>query len=196
MTDRIAGLDTRVPMRGEAIRLRAITKSFAPPSSAPTLWLSRASAPRREVLKGISLQVSTGEILGIIGSNGAGKTTLLEILATTQLPTSGAGTVGGYDLVAQAASVKPLVGYCTSNADSFYPRLTGRANLEFFGALNNLSPRDAESRACSVLELLGAPELADILFQRCSTGMKQKLGLARALLSNPPVLLLDEPTRS
>ena len=129
-------------------------------------------------------------------SNGAGKTTLLEILATTQVPTSGGGIVGGCDLVAQAEAVTRIVGYGPAGSDSFYPRLTGAANLEFFAALQDLSPGEARHRMRAVLELLHATELAEAVFQRCSAGMKQKLNLARALLADPPILLLDEPTRS
>lgn len=134
--------------------------------------------------------------MGLVGSNGAGKTTLLEILATVQRPTSGGAQVGGYDLVAEADAVKRLVGYCPSTSESFYPRLTGGANLEFFAALHGLSPREARSRIDRVLEMIRATELRGVIFQRCSAGMKQKIGLARALLANPPILLLDEPTRS
>lgn len=134
--------------------------------------------------------------MGLAGSNGAGKTTLLEILATTQLPTGGHGSIAGHNLVGEHDAVKRSVGYCPADADSFYPRLTGRANLEFFAALHDLSPGAARRRVGEVLEMVGAPELAHVLFQHCSAGMKQKLGVARALLGDPPVLLFDEPTRS
>ncbi len=134
--------------------------------------------------------------MGLAGSNGAGKTTLLEILATTQLPTAGNGSVAGHDLVREHEAVKRRVGYCPADAESFYPRLTGRANLEFFAALHDLPPGAARRRVGEVLEMLGAPELAYVVFQHCSAGMKQKLGVARALLGDPPVLLFDEPTRS
>jgi len=144
----------------------------------------------------VTLEVRTGEIMGLVGSNGAGKTTLLEILATTQLPTSGSASVGGHDLVGQSARVKRIIGYCPAGSDGFYPRLTGTANLAFFAALKDLSPEDVRRRTREVLEMIRAPELEHAMFQRCSTGMKQKLNLARALLADPPILLLDEPTRS
>ncbi len=165
--------------RTDAIRLRAIAKSFAAP-----------------VLTDVTLDIPAGEVFGLTGSNGAGKTTLLEILATLQRPTGGTATVGGYDVVRESQSVRRIVGYCPASADSFYPRLTGAANLQFFASLYGMSPRDARARTAAVLDMLGASEPAALMFQRCSAGMKQKLVLGRALLSDPAVVLLDEPTRS
>jgi len=167
-------------MPGDAIRLVAIAKSFR------TL----------PVLTDVTLRLRVGEILALVGSNGAGKTTLLEILATLQLPTSGTAAICGFDLVGQAEQVKRLIGYCPAGADSFYPRLTGRANLEFFAALNGLSPHEGRTRTRAVLEMMGALEVSEVIVQRYSAGMKQKLNLARALLADAPILLLDEPTRS
>lgn len=167
-------------MPGDAIRLEAIGKSFS----------------NVTVLKDVTLRVRAGEILALVGSNGAGKTTLLELLATVQLPTSGRATVGGFDLVGQAEQIKRIVGYCPAGADSFYPQLTGRANLEFFAALYGLSPQGARTRTRAVLEMMGVLEVGDVVVQRYSAGMKQKLNLARALLGDAPILLLDEPTKS
>jgi ABC-type multidrug transport system ATPase subunit len=148
------------------------------------------------VLRGVTLQVRAGEIMGLVGANGAGKTTLLEILATVQRPTSGDASVAGYDVSGEAAAVKRLVGYSPSSSETFYPRLTCGANLKFFAALYGMSPREAQRRTDDVLELIGALELKPAVFQKCSAGMKQKIGLARALLADPSVVLLDEPTRS
>jgi ABC-2 type transport system ATP-binding protein len=167
-------------MPGDAIRLEAIVKSFR----------------NLSVLTDVTLRVRVGEIVALVGSNGAGKTTLLEILATLQLPTSGRATVCGFDLVSQAEQIKRIVGYCPAGAESFYPQLTGRANLEFFAALNGLAPHEARTRASAVLEMMGGLEVSEVMLQRYSAGMKQKLNLARALLGDAPMLLLDEPTRS
>lgn len=165
---------------GDAIRLEAIAKSFGD----------------IEVLTGVTLHARVGEILGLVGSNGAGKTTLLDILATVQLPTSGSASVFGVDLLTQPEEITRLVAYCPAGADSFYPQLTGRANLEFFAALHGLSAGAARARIRTVLAMIGAPELSEVIVQRFSAGMKQKLNLARALLADAPLLLLDEPTRS
>ena len=175
----------------DAIRLHSISKRFRTSSKR-----FRTKGGGADVLRGITLQVRAGEIFGVIGVNGSGKTTLLEIVATAQLPSSGRGTVAGYDLLSQPEHVRAAVGYCPANLESFYPRLTGKANLEFFAALRNMSRSEAASQSREILELINAPELSDTLFQRYSTGMKQKLSLARALLGSPALILLDEPTRS
>jgi ABC-2 type transport system ATP-binding protein len=148
------------------------------------------------VLKGISLEVHQREVLGLLGPNGAGKTTLLEILSTLLLPTGGQATICGYDVVREAGQVRKVLSYCPSASETFYPRLTGMGNLAFFALLNNLSPREAGRKIQTVLDLLGLEGSRDVVFQRYSEGMKQRLALARALLTDPEVLLLDEPTRS
>ena len=150
----------------------------------------------REVLRDVNLEVAPGTVVGLLGANGAGKTTLLEILCTLLLPTSGQALVHGLDVVREAAAVKRLVGYCPSGFDSFYPRLTAAANLQFFAALHGLLPREGRQRLEAVFDLVGVNGSRDLDFQRHSAGMKQRLVLARALITNPPVLCLDEPTRS
>jgi len=148
------------------------------------------------VLKGVSLEIRRGEAMGLVGPNGAGKTTLLEILSTLLLPTGGTVTVCGFDVVREAGQVRKVVSYCPSASENFYPRLTGIRNLEFFALLNNLSPQEAERKIRSLLELVELEGSGEVPFQRYSDGMKQRLALARALLTDPEVLLLDEPTRS
>lgn len=163
-----------------AISLQRVSKSFA----------------RRKVLSDVNLEVERGTVVGLLGSNGAGKTTLLEIITTLLLPTSGEAFVEGLDVVREAAAVKRLVGYCPCGSDSFYPRLTASANLEFFAALNGLSRRDGRRQLQAVCDMVGINGSRHLDFQRLSSGMKQKLVLARALTTNPLVLLLDEPTKS
>jgi ABC-2 type transport system ATP-binding protein len=174
-------------MTGHAIELRNLTKSFA---------AGRKAAPAREVLRDVNLEVARGEIVGVLGANGAGKTTLLEILSTLLLPTSGEALVYDRNVVADAAAVRQLVGYCPCGFDSFYPRLTAAANLEFFAALNGFRFRSGKRRLNELFDLLGINGSRHVDFQRHSTGMKQKLLIARALLTDPAVLLLDEPTKS
>ncbi|MEO0070115.1 MAG: ABC transporter ATP-binding protein, partial [candidate division WOR-3 bacterium] len=133
---------------------------------------------------------------GLMGANGGGKTTLLRILATLLLPDGGKASVNGYDVITQPGEVKMSIGYCYEGERSFYFRLTGRQNLEFFAALQNLSGRRLREEVARVLDLLELSAFADRLFMEYSTGMRQRLNLARALLNDPPVLLLDEPTKS
>ena len=131
-----------------------------------------------------------------MGQNGAGKTTLLRILATLIVPTRGRATLGGFDVERDGAGARGKLGYHTGGDEGFYARLTGRQNLEFFAAMNNLNGADAEQRIAAVTEWMGISDELDRQVRTLSTGMTHRLGLARALLHGPAVLLLDEPTRS
>jgi ABC-2 type transport system ATP-binding protein len=183
-------------MNSAAIAVRNLTKTFPAPKNLKTL-LQRSFRPNEvEVLRNITLEVATGWVLGLLGPNGAGKTVLLEILSTLLLPNSGRAWVGGYEVAGEAAQVRKVMGYCPSASQSFYPRLTGVGNLEFFAVLSGLRPREARERINEVLDLLGIDGASKAPFQCYSEGMKQRLSLARALLTDPPVLLLDEPTKS
>jgi ABC-2 type transport system ATP-binding protein len=147
-------------------------------------------------LDGVDLEVRRGEVFGLLGPNGAGKTTLLKIFCTLLLPTSGRAVIGGYDVVAAPSKVRQVVGYCLDTERSFYYRLTGYQNLAFFATLNNLSSGERTRRILEVIEVVGLDGASDGRFMSYSKGMQQKLGLARALLTDPVVLLLDEPTKS
>jgi ABC-2 type transport system ATP-binding protein len=178
------------------IAIQKLTKTFSVGKVFRAILKAPPKVGGTEVLKGISLEVHQGEVLALLGPNGAGKTTLLEILSTLLLPTGGVATICGYDVVREAGQVRKVVSYCPSASENFYPRLTGMGNLEFFALLNNLSPREARRKIQTVLDLVGLDGSSDLAFQRYSEGMKQRLALARALLTDPEVLLLDEPTRS
>jgi ABC-2 type transport system ATP-binding protein len=179
-----------IPRVADAISVRNISKSFPAQSGA---FRSRSSAL---VLSDVSLSVRFGEIVGILGHNGAGKTTLLEILATLILPSSGTAAVCGHDVVRQAAQARSCLAYSGAAAGAFYPRLTGEQNLELFAVLNDLSRAEAQHRVAMLLDELGLADARTRLFQTYSEGMKHRLSLARALVADPQVLLLDEPTRS
>jgi ABC-2 type transport system ATP-binding protein len=149
-----------------------------------------------DVLRGINLEIREGEVLGLLGPNGAGKTTLIEILATLLLPTGGRAVVCGQDVVRHAEAVRKTVSYCSASSENFYPRLSAIQNLEFFAVLNDLSLAAAREKIEMTLEHLGLADKGHVPFQHYSDGMKQRLALARALLKEPRVVLLDEPTRS
>lgn len=145
-------------------------------------------------LQNINLSISYGEIFGLMGPNGAGKTTLVKILSTLLLPTSGTAYVAGYDLK-DADKVKGAIGLVSSDERSFYWRLSGRENLKFFGCLHNLSASIINERVEGIIETLQIGEFIDRRFDGYSTGMKQKMSIARSLISHPRILFVDEPTK-
>jgi ABC-2 type transport system ATP-binding protein len=149
-----------------------------------------------EALKNVSLEIAEGEIFGLIGRNGAGKTTLTKIIATLVQPTSGRVSVKNFDSVKDEVKVRSLIGLATAEERSFYWRLSCEKNMIFFARLYGLNDREAKMKITGIFEKVGLSELAKRRFSDLSTGNKQRLAIARALLPAPPVLLLDEPTRS
>jgi ABC-2 type transport system ATP-binding protein len=166
--------------------------------TTPAIQLDRLARAFRDklVLREATLSVAEGECVVIAGPNGSGKTTLLEIVATLLAPSSGCASVQGRDVVREAARVRGLVGYCPSKIDSFYPRLSGRANLRFFAALYGVDGRKAGARIEMLLDVMGLRAAGGERVQTYSDGMKARLSIARAFLADPPVLLLDEPSKS
>lgn len=156
----------------------------------------RKFKPPVEAVRNVSFEVNEGEIFGLIGPNGAGKTTLTKMIATLIQPTSGQITVKGFDSVRDDEEVRCNVGLAGAEERSFYWRLNAEQNLLFFARLYGLSSRRAKERIAELLELLQIGELSRRRFAELSTGNKQRLSVARAMLANPPILLLDEPTRS
>jgi ABC-2 type transport system ATP-binding protein len=158
------------------------------------LW--RNSAAETHAVRSISLEIATGEVLGLLGPNGSGKSTTLKLISTVLLPDGGRVLVGGADTRAQAEAVRRQVGFALASERSFFPRLTARENLEFFAALENVSRRDVRARVESILASVGLEDVTDKQVMKLSAGMYQRLGIARALIKRSSVLLLDEPTRS
>lgn len=147
-------------------------------------------------LRGVDLAVPWGSIVAVLGPNGAGKSTMLRILGTTVLPDAGQVQIAGHDVVTDPTAARRSLGLVLGEERSWYWRISGRHNLEFFAALHGLSRRAARARADELLRLVSLDAQADRRFDRYSSGMKARLSLARALVHEPPVLCLDEPTRT
>ncbi|MFO7680802.1 MAG: ABC transporter ATP-binding protein [Chloroflexota bacterium] len=154
-----------------------------------------ASANAVQAVAGINLAVPEGELFGLLGPNGAGKTTLTKMLCTLILPTAGSGQIGGYGLE-QAGAIRGAVGLVVSNERSFYWRLSARRNLLFFAALHGLFGKAAETRVDEALADVDLRTVAERRFSDLSSGMQQRLAIARSLLHQPSILFLDEPSRS
>ena len=145
-------------------------------------------------LEDVSFSIGTGEAFGMIGPNGSGKSTLLRILSTVLLPSSGRAWIKGIP-VSKVTSVKAFLGLASAEARGFYRELTGRQNLEFFAVLQRLRPPSIRPRVEYLLQRLGIAELDKQPIWTYSTGQRQRLNIARALLHDPPIFLLDEPTK-
>jgi ABC-2 type transport system ATP-binding protein len=146
-------------------------------------------------LHSVDLHVEPGEVVALLGANGAGKSTLVRIGATTVIPDSGRVEVGGWDALAHPTAARSATGVVLNEERSFYWRLSGRENLEFFAALHGLRRRDAGPRVREALADVDLVDVGDRRVDRYSSGMRARLGIARALLGRPEVLLLDEPGR-
>ncbi|RMG40025.1 MAG: ATP-binding cassette domain-containing protein [Planctomycetota bacterium] len=141
----------------------------------------------------VSFSVAPGEVFGLLGPNGAGKTTCLRILSTVLQPTSGTALVAGFDVVTSPQEVRRRIGFMSGNT-GVYDRMTAREMVEFFGRLHGLDNRMLQRRVDAIFETLQMHDFADVLGSKMSTGMKQKVSIARAVVHDPPVLIFDEPT--
>lgn len=179
-----------------AIETTGLTKRFIQRRRLKQIVLHPLQRKTITALDGIDLQIKEGEIFGILGPNGAGKTTLIKVLSTLILPDKGKAWVNGYDILRHPESIKQSIGLVTSEERSFYWRLSGRGNLQFFATLYNMSSSQAERRIDEIFKTFELQDKANDLFHTYSTGIKQKLALARGLLNNPQILFIDEPTKS
>ncbi|HEX7746860.1 MAG TPA: ATP-binding cassette domain-containing protein, partial [Micromonosporaceae bacterium] len=146
-----------------------------------------------DALRGLDLTVPAGTVCGVLGPNGAGKTTALRILATLLRPDAGHATVAGFDVVRQAEQVRGSIGLAGQHA-AIDTRLTGRENLRLFARLHHLGERRARARADELLDRFDLADAADRLVGTYSGGMRRRLDVVASLITNPPVLFLDEPT--
>ncbi len=145
-------------------------------------------------LGGLSFEVPKGIVFGLLGPNGAGKTTTIRVLSTLLIPDSGKATVAGYDVVREATKVRRKISLILGGERGLYGRLTGKENLRYFAALNHLSPASTDRRINEVLEKVGLVSAATRPVEQYSRGMRQRLHVARGLLSDPEIIFMDEPT--
>lgn len=141
----------------------------------------------------VSFECVSGEIFGMLGPNGAGKTTTLRMLATILSPTSGTAVLNGYDVNLEARDVRGSIGYL-SGETGLYARLTPRETLRYFGRLNRYPKEKLDARVEELVDLFEMREFGGVRCEKLSTGMKQKVSIARAVVHDPPILIFDEPT--
>jgi len=179
----------------DSVVLQSVSKVFR---HRPALfnWVGKERTGETRALDDISLAVAKGKILALLGPNGSGKTTMLKLVSTMLLPDAGEIQVEGASTENDPETVRRHVGFAVANERSFFPRLSARENLDFFAALDNVPRRERPARVDAMLQRVGLSEAADTLVMKFSSGMYQRLGIARALIKEPSVILLDEPTRS
>ncbi|NUQ61027.1 MAG: ATP-binding cassette domain-containing protein [Pirellulales bacterium] len=164
------------------IRVRNLTKHYAD--------LQRG---KLVALDGISFSAAAGQIYGLLGPNGAGKTTALRLLSTLLRPTAGTATINGYDVVTQPSMVRRQIGFMSANT-AVYDRMTAWEMVEHFGRLYGIPQDELTARMERLFERLQMNEIRDLLGAKMSTGMKQKVSIARAIVHDPPVVIFDEAT--
>ncbi len=172
----------------EKVTLKNISKTYRIPSLLP--W---QPSRKVEALRNVSMVCPEKKITCLLGPNGAGKTTIIKILAGLVLPDSGEISLFGESMLNPDRKSELRIGIATPNERSFYWRLTGRQNLDFYGSLYGLKGKKRKSLVTDILREVGLDEEGDKPFRLYSSGLRQKLMLARALLSDPDILLLDEP---
>ena len=146
-----------------------------------------------KAVDGVTFSCQPGEVFGLLGANGAGKTTTLRMLSTVLKPTGGLASVMGYDVLTAPEAVRQSLGFYSAST-ALYPRLTGRETLEFFARINHYPREKVAARVDALVERFGIEEYANARVEKLSSGMKQKISIARTIAHDPPVLIFDEPT--
>jgi ABC-2 type transport system ATP-binding protein len=179
----------------DAIVFEGVSKLFRH-RAALFNWLGSERTEPTVALRDVSFGVRSGSVTALLGPNGSGKTTLLKLISTMLLPDAGRVLVHGNDARSQPQRVRCCVGFAVASERSFFPRLTARENLDFFAAMEDVPARSRKLQIEIVLQRISLLEAADTLVMKFSAGMYQRLALARAMIKQPAVILLDEPTRS
>jgi sodium transport system ATP-binding protein len=172
-----------VPSAGASpVVVRDLTKTFLDESRGTIVAVDHISFECRE-----------GEVFGLLGANGAGKTTTLRMLSTIITPTAGTAQMLGHDIVGNPAGVRRSLGFYSAST-ALYPRLTARETIEFFARINQYPENNVKARVEALIARFGISKYADVRVEKLSTGMKQKVSIARTVAHNPPILIFDEPT--
>jgi ABC-2 type transport system ATP-binding protein len=192
-----APLENREREASAIISVRDVTMRF-PVAKRYREWFFSPLKPRRvcTALTHTSFEIQSGDRIAVMGPNGAGKTTLLKLIGGLLFPTEGEIIVNGFNTFRRNAAARKSVGFVFNEERSFFWRLTGAQNLEFFGVLDNLSGACLRNRIRHLLDLVGLEDAGDKPVSAYSSGMKQRLALARVLIAEPDVLILDEPTKA
>ena len=179
----------------DSVVLQSVTKRFR---HKPALfnWVGKERAGETRALADVSFSLAPGKVLVLLGPNGSGKTTTLKLISTVLLPDEGHVLVHGNDTRRDSGAARRNVGFALANERSFFPRLSARENLDFFATLDEVPRKLRKGRIELLLERVGLSDAADTLVMKFSSGMYQRMGIARALLKSPSIVLLDEPTRS
>ena len=164
------------------IHVENLTKSF-----------SDLKQGKLNALERVSFDVQPGEIFGLLGPNGAGKTTCLRILSTVLKPSAGKAIVAGHDVALHPERVRACIGFMSNNT-GIYDRMTAWEMVEYFGRLYGIEEAELQTRLDTIFTTLQMQEFRDVLGSKMSTGMKQKVSIARTIIHDPPVLIFDEPT--
>jgi len=164
------------------IHVEELTKTFT------DFWLGSITALDR-----VCFDVHPGEIYGLLGPNGAGKTTCLRILGTVLKPSGGRATIAGYDVTTHPVDVRARIGFMSSNT-GIYDRMTAWEMVEYFGRLYGMEEEALQRRIDQIFTMLNMHDFSELLGSKMSTGMKQKVSIARTIVHDPPVLIFDEPT--
>ncbi|HWI12749.1 MAG TPA: ABC transporter ATP-binding protein [Burkholderiales bacterium] len=180
--------------QGDIIEVEHLSKRFAHERTIRDIVRGKP-ADETWAVRDLTFSVCRSEVFGLVGPNGAGKTTLLRLLSTLLVPTSGTARINGADISLHGAAVRAQIGLVTSNERSFFWRLSGRQNLLFFCDLYRIPGKEARRWTAELLDMLDLTDVADQRFDSYSTGIKQRMAIARGLLSRPQVLFMDEPTK-
>lgn len=178
------------------VRLEGLTKTFPVQRTWRETLRAPFAAPRTTVVEHVSFSVAEGEIFGLLGQNGAGKTTIFKMLSTLILADAGSATIAGFDVRDQGGDVRRSLAPVIANERSLYWRLSAVENLRLYATLQGLRGGDVGAEVNRVLGVTGLTDTGEKMVGMFSSGMRQRLLIARALLGRPRVLLLDEPTRS